>query len=919
MHITDGHVGTPDASIPLIAWIGDAPGLTDRDTLTAWSGPSGRLLREHYIRPLAPAHHLLTTVLTTYQSAKPAASTYKAAWPDLRARLAAFGSRPCSSRVLVVLGSEPCSFVHSIDRTFPSGIKKALSHQLRTIVIDGLEWTILFTYNPGHVLMQPNLARAADNHHRLLRLHLASKIPARTRPAHRPPVAPDPSTPRTIVLDIETYGAVTHFDTGRRAPSQKDTDHNGRFHPARSIYEDAPESLVVTAAITVPAHDTSDPQPLLLWDGTFPHSRTTLVRLTPGTTYTFNLTRSDHRAIFASWLRHADTIIGHNLLFDLQYLLFASPLFRAALPPFSKHLIDSCILAYLQDETRPEKSLKDLGPLLGLFIYEDTLKHNRFSRPSDPRLHRYNAEDTHNTLLLTSGLAALIDDEWASIDKAQHECLAFYSRTMWSVLPMLERGVPFSLPKLLALEAQTRATIEEARATCLAAGLQISGTGSKTSSIAYIRSICDRVPDLLNHNLFALTEKTREISTSALNIKLCKYHLPPDDAAHPILDAWLLEKSASKLLTSYIVPLLYSTSNTLKYWDTDPARLNRTSTLIPEIKPCSFAPPCSPFRLPAPSSAPTETGPAASPGNIGVAYPRVYITPSPTTDSSGDEGGTEQMRLVFKGPALQTIPPEIQDCQTARPPFDECWAMDLAQIEMRVPALLSGDTKLMAAFESGLDLHTDKTISIFGRTFLEEKLSLGSGATIDKNTPGFDQYRQVGKTDNFASQYWANASTMQRTVFQDQMIYVPMEFFDRAVKSRPTSMPEFYRWQLAVVKEGSDKGYLNLPLLGLSRHFVGGSEFHLNKLLNFKVQALAAAVLLDIQHRMALRMARTADWIMTYNVYDAVKGESKASARSALADALAASVHECTTTGVWGRYQHLYNRKVPLDYDLKFK
>ena len=160
---------------------------------------------------------------------------------------------------------------------------------------------------------------------------------------------------------------------------------------------------------------------------------------------------------------------------------------------------------------------------------------------------------------------------------------------------------------------------------------------------------------------------------------------------------------------------------------------------------------------------------------------------------------------------------------------------------------------------------------------------------------------------------------MQKKVFEEQMTYVPMEFFEKAVKSRPTSMPEFYRWQLAVVKEGSDKGYLNLPLLGLSRHFVGGSEFHLNKLLNFKVQALAAAVLLDIQHRMALRMSRTTSWIMTYNVYDAVKGESKASARTALADALADSVHECTTVGVWGHYQHLYNRKVPLDYDLKFK
>ena len=146
-------------------------------------------------------------------------------------------------------------------------------------------------------------------------------------------------------------------------------------------------------------------------------------------------------------------------------------------------------------------------------------------------------------------------------------------------------------------------------------------------------------------------------------------------------------------------------------------------------------------------------------------------------------------------PHRQTNPPEIQACQTARTPDWHCWSMDLAQIEMRVPGLLSGDPKLIAAFESGLDLHTDKALSIFGQSFLEQKLNLAPGTPIDKSTPGFNDYRQVGKTDNFASQFWATAPTMQKTVFEDQMIYVPIDFFKKAVKSRPTSMPTFYQWQ----------------------------------------------------------------------------------------------------------------------------
>jgi len=908
----------PGPPSTLIAWVGDAPSFDDARTLQAWSGPAGRLLRTHYAGPLA-ATHLLTTLITEPAPAKLPASAYRAAYTPLVTRLTAAGS-DATRRILVLLGSEPCAFVHALDRTFPRGIQKALSHQLRTLRIHDQDWTVLFTYNPGHVLRQPNLARAADNHHRLLRLHLSDRLATRTAPLILPTRGPGPNDPRTIVLDIETYGAVKRFGSGAPSPAQKDTAHNGRFHPARSVYEDAPQRLVVTASITLPATDTRDPQPLILWPGTFPHSRETLMRLKPGPTFTFDLERSDHRAHLAAWLRHADTLIGHNLLFDLQYLRFSEPLCRAALAPFSKHLVDSGILAYLQDETRPEKSLKDLGPLLGLYLYEDSLRHTTFDNPQDKRLHRYNAEDTHNTLLLTSGMAALIDDEWASIDKAMHECLAFYSRTMWSVLPMLERGVPFSIPALLALETQTRATIAQSRAICAAADLSISGTGSQTSSRAYIRAICDRVPGLITHELFQLTETTRELSTSALNIKLCKYHLPPDDPAHPVLDAWLTEKSASKLLTTYIIPLLYATNNTLKYLDKDVTQLNRTSALIPEIKPCSFSPPSSPLASSAPSPAsPNAADHLLCPTAVGVAYPGVYITPSSTTDSSDDEGGTEQMRMVFKGPSLQTFPPEIQACQTTRPTFDYLWSMDLAQIEMRVPALLSGEPKLMAAFKSGLDLHTDKAISIFGRPFLEERLGLGSGAVIDKNTPGFNDYRQVGKTDNFASQFWATAPTMQRTVFRDQMIYVPIEFFKKAVDSRPTSMPIFHAWQLATVKEGTDKSYLHLPLLGLSRHFVGGAEFHLNKLLNLKVQALAAAVLLDIQHRMAYRLADDRRWTLYLNVYDALKGECTSAGRDLVRGHLADSVHECTTVGVWGQYQRLYNRTVPLDYDLEFK
>jgi uracil-DNA glycosylase len=1271
--LKDETVGpSPSAATPLIVWVGDRPGLVEDERRRLWVGPAGQLLRTGYLQPRT--HNHLTNLLDTYTPGKPPSSTYTAAHPSLLSKLKAHAPTPAPKKILVLMGAEPARFLHHIDKSFPASITKALSHQLRPLDIDGTEWTVLFTYNPAHLLESPNLARAADNHVSLLKLFLNDRLPPRTRPTIVPTRGPRPSDPRTIVLDIETYGAVTHFSSGNPSPTQKETRDNGRFHPARSLYEDRPERLVCTVSITLPDAPTPDHRfPLKLFPSeTFPHSRETIAALRPGPTITFNMERSDHRALVGKWLRHAQTILGHNLLFDLQYLTFSEPIARAALQPFSKSLIDTTHLLYLYDETTPEKSLKAAGPLQGLYRYdpETSLEHHRYRNPSDRLLHLYNAEDTHNTLLLAASTASLIVSEWTSVSsKADPECLAFYNRTLWTSLAMLEKGVPFSTPALVSLQKRTEAISNSTYAYCKARGVQISGTGSKASKDDFITAIVTSNETLQNHPLLELTEKRKEISTGVLNLKLCQYHLPKHDARYYTISAWIRHLSANKLLSSYIYPLLYANSKNLKSKKFDRTKVNRTSTLIPEI------PPCSPFylrSLPTPFSSESPSGPSSntelnSPdanadaptpfigrpvSNVAVAYPRIYITPSTTTDSSDDEGGTEQMRLVFKGPALQTIPPEIQGCQTSRLRGNLLWEMDLSQIEMRVPALLSGEPKLIEAFESGLDLHTDRAIAIFTETYLRELLGVGASETISKKTEGFDDYRQIGKaqplseviqtpdgprplrdlkvgdevfgsngqptkithiypqgvkpvytltfgdgsstracaehlwaarqaqntltkiystqdfidnpsrrfeiplanpvdygwdidleippyvlgaflgdgsivagtpqianhlndqeivdkissllegwnlrifrpdpdevsvsfateikgrtyinplkhafqaigvwgqgayqkhipeqylrasyqdrlellrglmdtdgtisegnsasfstvsnelaaqvqqlifslggtcrlkrkkgtykgrvysswnvdairtpecpfslarkaarwqplrlfrrllsvkpagseecacirveaddhlyltkdfivthnTANFSDQFWATAPTMQKTVFRNSMVYAPIHIFNRAVESRPTTMPTFYKWQESLQTEATKKGFLDVPFLGLTRHFVGGSRFHLNKILNFRVQALAAATLIDIQHRFVAR--QTANYFATYQVYDSLKGELAAGYEDELRATLEACVEETATIGLWGRLQALHNRKIPLEYDFKVK
>ena len=77
-------------------------------------------------------------------------------------------------------------------------------------------------------------------------------------------------------------------------------------------------------------------------------------------------------------------------------------------------------------------------------------------------------------------------------------------------------------------------------------------------------------------------------------------------------------------------------------------------------------------------------------------------------------------RLSSVGPNLQNIPVrteegrKIRGCFIAGEGFDALLTADYSQIEMRIMAHLSHDAKLLAAFESGEDLHASVAAEVFG-------------------------------------------------------------------------------------------------------------------------------------------------------------------------------------------------------------
>ena len=254
--------------------------------------------------------------------------------------------------------------------------------------------------------------------------------------------------PSTISLDIETYGACTVNADGSPLPSQT------VFHPRRSLLTDgvSTRDLVLTVSLTMvsPYKAAGD------WN------LQALADAQAGDTMVFELHRSEHRHRLRQWLFHADTIIGMNLQFDIQYLRALND-FKFALN--GRHqLIDLSVLNYLHDETRPERSLKSLGPILRTHSYEaeQTLKHTRFGSPSDPKLLHYNAQDTHNTLLACQELARRIQRDFSASRKASPECLRFYSDTIWSCIRMSESGIPMDRNAIQDLESDLMANASEA-------------------------------------------------------------------------------------------------------------------------------------------------------------------------------------------------------------------------------------------------------------------------------------------------------------------------------------------------------------------------------------------------------------------------------------------------------------------------
>ena len=709
----------------------------------------------------------------------------------------------------------------------------------------------------------------------------------------------------------------------RPAPSQQEYDGNGRFHPHRCIHDDgvAPSDLVVSVALT---RITSDPDPSLEEGNPLESLAAWVASFTPGDTLYFLPHIPQHALLLTRWLQRLDVCCWMNGAYDIKMLRAGRPSWSASLQGRQFH-IDLSHLAFLHNELRPEKSLKNLGPVLGRYSYDPLSLVERFKSALSPAHRRYNCQDSHNTVLAISELANRILRDFPRSSKLSRFSLRYFSDMMWSTVRMEEAGVPMHRPSLESLERRLLSLSDRARQQARKNGLLLSGEGSPSSKLELLQRIAAKHPAILDSPLLQRTVEKKELSFKDANRSLCRLHLEPDAPEQELLKLADVSSTCEKLVSSYTFPLLRHSRK-----EKDPP--NRSSCLLP-----------SPL--------------AEAPG-VELTFPSWYITPSAVKDTSGSEGGTQQARMAAKNPSFPTFPRLILKCLRSRWKGGVILKMDLSQNEMRSGALLSGEPFLLNAFLHGWDCHARTAVDLWEEEPLLQRYPNLRGAPVDKwrkMAKGFkDREGQVGKRVNFAAFFRAGALKMAMSVLGDIGEALPLGLFQKAVELRPLKMPVLWQWQRSLIRQclgssiwsvpgqgeveyvsGDDipvhatrlrtipgAGFLSLPFTGHSRWFMGGEKYDVNEIVNFPIQTTAAILLNRImaflhRHLDPLLLVTQPPIQMFGNIYDALAFDCRDSGEADRCEELLRKAVAFVEREEYWRYlQDHYGREVPLGYDI---
>lgn len=751
-----------------------------------------------------------------------------------------------------------------------TSLDKALHHQGEQVA----GHTIFWSYNPAILLPDKDPAKidAVADHMTLVedflehgRLLLTSTIPEIER------AVPYPLGPvTTLTIDIETYGCIKGF------PQMT------VFQPQRSIHVDKikKSDLVQTIALT--------------WmDTVSGHMRSSI--------YVAN-DPIDKLAFFSflKAVRDMDSdpkigkpkrtnLLGMNTAFDIMYLRAWCKRAKFWFDPKEWRLLCLGITNYLHSEIRPERSLKNISPLVGTGSYEgeiDLSKGEQYPHRYSKRLWFYNVMDTVLTYDGYERIKARILRDYPGTNKMSDYCLNWYSDLLWKAVSMSERGIYCDVPDVIDLDKRlhTRAerVIKYATETW-DAKLRGKGSPKWCQELVIDAAIeCD-LNGKYNRTLIRTTIK-KEISTCIENVHVLQAKLPHRGLLYKQFQAMELYRALSKRRSTFTTPLLRD--------HREGRRKVKGGTLIK-----------------------------------GLGHPTWYMFPGRYEDDS--DGGTKQGRITCKNPTCITWPGIVKRCLSTRYNPGVLLETDLSQIELRTGALLSGDPVMIGEYIKGIDRHLMTGLLIVNELVgymedREEEYMFGMFRKdlaklllpgVTKKTEGIGVWRQLGKTINFLVLFYGGANKAQQTAVRDVGILLPIEIWKRVIEAFNVMYPVFRGWQKKMIAETLKRGYIEMPLIGQSRMFIGGRPNVLNEIANCPIQTVAADAEISAHTKVENDFAEQELRAMSnLIIYDAMYTECHAEDEDKVREVL---THASINSPYWLDVQESLGRIVPVECETK--
>lgn len=183
---------------------------------------------------------------------------------------------------------------------------------------------------------------------------------------------------------------------------------------------------------------------------------------------------------------------------------------------------------------------------------------------------------------------------------------------------------------------------------------------------------------------------------------------------------------------------------------------------------------------------------------------------------------------------------------------------DMDQLELRIAASRWKSKKYLKAFRDGLDPHSSVTAyAVFGERFEKAAIACGVGpypwATGTKFTGDAKKLRNLSKSVQYASQYWATVQTVHRVITQTEipdpddpnrtlLPYVNLSVKEvRLMHQKWCKGAKFERGWEREIETWRAFGYLEEPVHKRRRDFLDGENP--NEIVNFPIQAAGASLM----------------------------------------------------------------------------